>query len=81
MLAVVALEELLEARHEPDILAHIQALVPEYRPRSLPECGGEIPVAEPAALASSQIWPRLGNATAALTQEQTSSGSPVVCEQ
>jgi FlaA1/EpsC-like NDP-sugar epimerase len=70
------LEELLEMRREMEILAHIQAFVPEYSPRSMP--GSEVVAAEPA---SPQLWPRYGNATAALQQEQSGSGSPAVCEQ
>jgi FlaA1/EpsC-like NDP-sugar epimerase len=75
------LEELLELRREPEIIAHIRTLVPEYRPRGMPACGADVSLAEPAALAP-QSWPRYSNAGAPRQKEQQSgSGSPAVCEQ
>jgi FlaA1/EpsC-like NDP-sugar epimerase len=76
---IAHLEELLERRREPDILAHIQTLVPEYSPRAVLGCDGAVPLAEQAALAP-HLWPRPANAAAAHKSEQQS-GSPAVCEQ
>jgi FlaA1/EpsC-like NDP-sugar epimerase len=75
---IARLEELLELRRETEIIAHLQALVPEYAPGVMAGCDGEVPVAEPAALAS-RLWPR--NAMALRPQEQPGGSSPAVCEQ
>jgi FlaA1/EpsC-like NDP-sugar epimerase len=74
------LEELLFHRREQDIIAHIQALVPEYNPRGMQGVDGELPLPESAAPAR-RLWPCFGNATAAPQESQSGSGSPVVCEQ
>jgi FlaA1/EpsC-like NDP-sugar epimerase len=77
---IANLEELLGRRREPDILAHIQTLVPEYIPRGIAE--GVAPLAEPAALASQRLWTRPASGAALRKLEQQSgSGSPAVCEQ
>jgi FlaA1/EpsC-like NDP-sugar epimerase len=78
---IARLEELLELRREPEIIAHMQALVPEYNPRGIDGSERTVPLAETAALAPPQLWPRYGNAVAPRPQEQSGSGSPAVCEQ
>jgi FlaA1/EpsC-like NDP-sugar epimerase len=76
-----ALEELLVARREADIIAHIQRLVPEYNPGGKHVRAQRELVLDDSALVRSVLVPRNGNGAAhheAIRQNGT--GSPVPSE-
>ena len=76
------LEELLSRRHEPDILAHIRELVPEYCPLNRPAGQTAAPLPAPNGFASPRLWPQYGNGTESQEHaHQGGSGSRIICEQ
>jgi FlaA1/EpsC-like NDP-sugar epimerase len=74
------LEELFSARREPEILAHIQRLVPEYDPGARQERhpAAEILLAGDPVLARSPLWSRNGNSKQ--PARQNGSGPPIAYE-
>ncbi len=76
------LEELLVARREPDIIAHIRELVPEYCPLTRPAYETPLPLPESNGFASPRLVPRYGNGMEPLEHaDPNGSGSPITCEQ
>ncbi len=77
---IEGLEELLAGRREPEILAHIRQLVPEYCPLVRPASEGALPLAQPV-IAQPPLCAQYGNGGE--PQERVvpnSSGAPVICE-
>jgi FlaA1/EpsC-like NDP-sugar epimerase len=74
------LEELFSARREPEILAHIQRLVPEYDPGARQERhpAAEILLAGDPVLPRSPLWSRNGNSKQ--PARQNGSGPPIAYE-
>jgi FlaA1/EpsC-like NDP-sugar epimerase len=84
------LEELLAARQEPEIIAHIQRLVPEYNPsvKGVSEQPEEILIADESRLQPTPVWSRGETGTACRERNGTSgelvrrngSGPPIALE-
>jgi FlaA1/EpsC-like NDP-sugar epimerase len=76
------LEELLVVRREPDIIAHIRELVPEYCPLTRPACETPLQLADANAFVSPRLVPQFGSGMEPLEHaDQTGPRSPIICEQ
>jgi FlaA1/EpsC-like NDP-sugar epimerase len=71
------LEELIMRRREPDILAHIRELVPEYCPLNRPAGQTAVPLPATNGFASPRLWAQQGNEMEA---QERGSGSRIICE-
>jgi len=79
---IAELEDLLAARREPDIIAHIQRLVPEYSPAGRLQPQPQVVVASRNGLAPSPLWSRNGHGPPAPQLDHANgSGAPLTCEQ
>ncbi len=77
---IEGLEELLARRSQPEILAHIRQLVPEYCPLTRPAPEDSLPLAQPVT-AQPSLCAQYGNGGE--PQESVlpnSPGAPVICE-
>jgi len=77
---IEGLEELLARRSQPEILAHIRQLVPEYCPLTRPAPEDRLPLAQPVT-AQPSLCAQYGNGGE--PQESilpNSPGAPVICE-
>jgi FlaA1/EpsC-like NDP-sugar epimerase len=74
---VEELEELLRSRREPDIIAHLRRLVPEYSPGERPQSDKELL----RGFVLSPLWSRNGNGHGShKTALSDSQGAPIACK-
>ncbi len=78
---IEGLEELLARRLEPDIIAHIRQLVPEYCPPTRPAAESALSASDPSAFAAPRLWPQYDTSLEAREHaRQNGSGSSMICE-
>jgi FlaA1/EpsC-like NDP-sugar epimerase len=78
---IAELEKLLVSRGEPDIIAHLRRLVPEYVPGGIPQAEQELALPSRVDLLPALLASRNGHSDGApLHEHLNGSGSPIICE-